>query len=73
MILRGRGIAVGCAEGRPVTGDRLRMFPEKITLATSSSHIATDGQSASSSWCRAPFRAIEQILIFFLEQLPSLF
>jgi hypothetical protein len=24
-------------------------------LDTGSSYIATDGQSASSSWCRAPF------------------
>jgi hypothetical protein len=30
-----------------------------------SSYIATDGQSASSSWCRCPFGAGDQILHFF--------
>jgi hypothetical protein len=29
------------------------------------SYIATDGQSASSSWCQAPFGADGQILRFF--------
>jgi hypothetical protein len=32
----------------------------------SSSYIATNGQSASSSWFRAPFGADDQILNFFL-------
>jgi hypothetical protein len=27
----------------------------------SQSHIATDGQSVSKSWCRAPFGAYDQI------------
>jgi hypothetical protein len=27
--------------------------------------IATDGQSVSSSWCRAPFGAGDQMLHFF--------
>jgi hypothetical protein len=29
------------------------------------SYIATDGQSASSSWCRDPFGTDDKILIFF--------
>jgi hypothetical protein len=29
----------------------------------SQSHIATDGQSASKSWCRAPSGAYDQIFI----------
>jgi hypothetical protein len=33
---------------------------------SSSSYIATDGQSASSSWCRTFFGAHNQILIFFV-------
>jgi hypothetical protein len=38
----------------------------RIVLTTSSqsqSHIATDGQSASKSWCRAPSGAYDQIFI----------
>jgi hypothetical protein len=31
--------------------------------SSSSRYIATDGQSASSSWCRAPNGALDQILI----------
>jgi hypothetical protein len=38
---------------------------------SSSSYIATDGQSASSYWCRASFGAGDQILIFFVWQLLS--
>jgi hypothetical protein len=34
-------------------------------VSSSSSYIATDGQSASLSWCRAPFGAGDQILNFF--------
>jgi hypothetical protein len=33
-----------------------------IIIPTSSSYIATDGQSASSSWCPTPFGADDQIL-----------
>jgi hypothetical protein len=40
-------------------------------IATSSSYISTDGQSASSSWCRALFGAADQISIFFVWQLLS--
>jgi hypothetical protein len=40
---------------------------------TSSSYIATDSQSTSSSWCRAPFGADDQILNFFEWQLLSFF
>jgi hypothetical protein len=39
---------------------------------TSQSHIATDGQSVSQSWCRAPSGALGQILIT-LWQLRSCF
>jgi hypothetical protein len=39
----------------------------------SRSHITTDGQSASSSWCLAPFRAGDQMLHLFEWQLLSLF
>jgi hypothetical protein len=39
----------------------------------SSSCIATDGQSASSFWCRAPFEAGDQILHFFEWQLLSFY
>jgi hypothetical protein len=42
---------------------------EVLGRSSSSSNIATDGQSTSSSWCRAPFRAHVQILIFFVWQL----
>jgi hypothetical protein len=41
--------------------------------SSSSSYIATDGQSASSSWCLAPFGANDQILIFFVSQLLAFF
>jgi hypothetical protein len=34
-------------------------------LASSSSYIVTDSQSASLSWCRAPFGAGDQMLHFF--------
>jgi hypothetical protein len=34
--------------------------------STVSSYITTDGLSASSSWCRAPNVAHDQILIFFV-------
>jgi hypothetical protein len=37
------------------------------------SYIATDGQSASSSWCRAPFAAGDQMLHFFEWQFLFLF
>jgi hypothetical protein len=32
-------------------------------LTQSVSHVTTDGQSVSPSWCRAPFGAHDQILI----------
>jgi hypothetical protein len=41
--------------------------------ASSSSHIATDGQSASSPWYRDSFGAHDQSLIFFVWQLLSFF
>jgi hypothetical protein len=37
--------------------------------SSSSSYIATDGHSAISSWCRAPFGAGDQMLHFFEWQL----
>jgi hypothetical protein len=42
----------------------------------SPSHITTDGQSASSSWCLAPFGASDQMLsnyfLYFSCRVPSL-
>jgi hypothetical protein len=38
---------------------KITMFPH----CQSQSHIATDGQSASKSWCRAPSGAYDQIFI----------
>jgi hypothetical protein len=40
--------------------DFQRLTPVK---SQSQSHIATDGQSASKSWCRAPSGAYDQIFI----------
>ena len=34
-----------------------------VTVSPSPSHIATDGQSVSKSWCRAPSGAHDQIFI----------
>jgi hypothetical protein len=36
-----------------------------LSPSPSPSHIATDGQSVSKSWCRAPSRAHDQIFFFF--------
>jgi hypothetical protein len=36
-----------------------------IAYRRSRSHITTDGQSASSSWCLAPFGAGDQMLHLF--------
>jgi hypothetical protein len=41
--------------------------------ARSRSHITTDGQSVSLSWCLAPFGEGEQMLHLFELQLVSLF
>jgi hypothetical protein len=41
--------------------------------SSGSSYVATDGKSASSSWCRAPFGADDQILHFFEWQWLSFF
>jgi hypothetical protein len=43
----------------------LKLERLQLISSSNSSYIATDGQSASSSWCRAPFGAYDQILIFF--------
>jgi hypothetical protein len=37
-------------------------------VSSSSIYFATDSQSACSSWCRVPFGAHDQVLIFFLWQ-----
>jgi hypothetical protein len=37
--------------------------PHGSSLGQSQSHIATDGQSFSKSWCRAPSGAHDQIFI----------
>jgi hypothetical protein len=44
-----------------------------LTSSSSTSYIVTDGQSASSSWCWAPFETHGQILLFFVWQLLSFF
>jgi hypothetical protein len=36
---------------------------ERLIVKSSQSHIATDGQSVSKSWCRAPSGAYDQIFI----------
>jgi hypothetical protein len=54
-ILAGR-----CPETRLVT-PRLLLS----TLSQSQSHIVTDGQSVSKSWCRAPSGSHDQIFITF--------
>jgi hypothetical protein len=38
---------------------------DRILLSRSRSHITTDGQSVSSSWCLAPFEAGDQMLHLF--------
>jgi uncharacterized PurR-regulated membrane protein YhhQ (DUF165 family) len=38
-------------------------YPAINSLSQSQSHIATDGQSISKSWCRAPSGAHDKILI----------
>jgi hypothetical protein len=40
----------------------------RLHTDSNSSYNATDGQSASSSWCRAPFEAHDQIWIVFVQQ-----
>jgi hypothetical protein len=49
-----------------------QLYPQAPGLQQSQSHIATDGQSISKSWCRAPSGAIDQIFII-LWQLRSCF
>jgi hypothetical protein len=48
-------------------------LPRATMSARSRSHITTDGQSVSSSWCLAPSGAGEQMLHLFEWQLLSLF
>jgi hypothetical protein len=47
--------------------NQLMLFGEAVDVysSSSSSYIATDGRSASSSWCRAPFGEGDQMLHFF--------
>jgi hypothetical protein len=59
-----------------LVGDRRQRIQDLINLTSSLSaqqrtvlYTATDGQSASSSWCRAPFGADDQLLNFFKLQL----
>jgi hypothetical protein len=54
-------------------GYRIPEASSIISWAPSSSYIATDGQSGSSSWCRDPFAAHDHILIFFEWQLLPFF
>jgi hypothetical protein len=45
---------------------RLMLFREAVAVYhVSRSHITTDSQSASSSWCLAPFGASDQMLHLF--------
>jgi hypothetical protein len=50
-----------------VTKEKIQRSSRKNQLPTfqSQSHIATDGQSISKSWCRAPYGAHDQIFITF--------
>jgi hypothetical protein len=43
--------------------DSISSFLSHFYLVLSQSHVATDGQSVSTSWCRAPSGAHDQILI----------
>jgi hypothetical protein len=54
------------------TQERVCIWPESPS-SSSSSYIVTDSQSASSSWCLAPFGAGDQMLHFSEWQLLSLF
>jgi hypothetical protein len=38
-----------------------------VCIRSISSYIATDGLPTSSSWCRAPNGAHDQILIYFFD------
>jgi hypothetical protein len=53
--------------------DRTSPYLKLRAPSLSSSYIATDWQSASSSWCLAPFGADDEILSFFEWQLLSFF
>jgi hypothetical protein len=46
-------------------GTQPLILPTEVSwfVCTSQSHIATDGQSVSQSWCQAPSGANGQILI----------
>jgi hypothetical protein len=54
----------GISQNGDSVGKCCNNFDEISVTYSSSSYIATDGQSASSSWCRAPFGAGDQILHF---------
>jgi hypothetical protein len=50
-----------------------KLAPATMAASSRWNYIATDGQSASSSWWRTPFGAHDQILIFFVWKLRSFF
>jgi hypothetical protein len=45
------------------TRDHILLSQNSLVKVKSQNHIATDGQSISKSWCRAPFGAHDQIFI----------
>jgi hypothetical protein len=45
----------------------------RVPCNQSQSHIATDGQSVSKSWCRAPFGAYDQIFSYYYLTVSVLF
>jgi hypothetical protein len=49
------------------------LYLPNLSFPWSRSHITTDGQSARSSWCLAPFGVGDQMLYLFEWQLLSLF
>jgi hypothetical protein len=59
--------SIRCEAGRHIGNKTLEYLKDKIneliSNSSSSSYIATNGQSASSSWCQVSFGAHDQILI----------
>jgi hypothetical protein len=48
---------------QPLHAESVLTHSSRLSPSQSQSHIATDGQSACLSWCRAPSGAHDQILI----------
>jgi hypothetical protein len=61
-------------QGKTSQHKRLKCVEKQFKpISSSSSYIAIDGQLANPSWCRVPFGANDQNLIFFVWQLLSFF